>query len=169
MERKAVKSGIFFCLLLCTSFASSFNSLSKYCRKSMNDNSTSGIFQHPVRCDAYIQCVPRKDGPFAHEKICPSHLYFDPRLLTFELPMLCCYTFIAAIDTFDAAIVGILTVPRLLLRLLHLTYHRCRYHHCTLIVSPYLVATKKLILCLLLFAAIVAAILSAVGVIRVVI
>ncbi|XP_014775727.1 uncharacterized protein LOC106873034 isoform X1 [Octopus bimaculoides] len=82
MERKAVKSGIFFCLLLCTSFASSFNSLSKYCRKSMNDNSTSGIFPHPERCDAYIQCVPRDDGPFAHEKICPSRLYFDPHLLT---------------------------------------------------------------------------------------
>ncbi|GAB1603943.1 hypothetical protein Ahia01_000675600 [Argonauta hians] len=84
---KTLKFGgeIFLSLLLGVSLvsaASSSSSLSKYCLKSMNDSSTSGIFPHPTRCDAYIQCVPRRNGPYAHEKICPSQLYFDTRLLT---------------------------------------------------------------------------------------
>ncbi|XP_014770000.1 uncharacterized protein LOC106869021 [Octopus bimaculoides] len=61
-------------LLLCVTSLSAFalenNALNKYCEKCLEESVVSGYYEHPKRCDAYVQCQFINKTLIAHEMFC---------------------------------------------------------------------------------------------------
>lgn len=56
--------------------------LSKYCEECLRKSATSGMYPHPNRCDAFVQCDVLEKTFRAYVKMCPPGLFYDERIGT---------------------------------------------------------------------------------------